>query len=67
MVWSCQRGCEAGGSKAYPSAEDAERYAAAFDQDDVEKIGRGAPILGMFPLRIFHWLKNRQPGNGSEH
>ena len=34
MRWSCERGCGAGGEKRYDSAEDATRFAAAFDRED---------------------------------
>ena len=51
MRWTCERGCGAGGSKEYASAEEAARYAAAFDREDRSELGRRAPLLGMFPLR----------------
>jgi hypothetical protein len=51
MVWRCQRGCGAGGSKRYGTSEDAERYARAFDLEDREEIGRRTP-LGLLPLRL---------------
>ncbi len=52
LVWSCARGCGAGGSKRYPSAAHARRYAAAFDREDRQDLGHRAPLFGMFPLRI---------------
>ncbi|EHR51254.1 hypothetical protein SacmaDRAFT_3018 [Saccharomonospora marina XMU15] len=52
MTWACERGCPVGGSKTYASAEQASRYAAAFDRQDSEDLGRRAPLLGMFPLRL---------------
>ena len=52
MLWTCERGCGAGGSKEYASASDAARYAAAFDREDRSELGRRAPLLGMFPLRM---------------
>ncbi len=52
MRWRCERGCGAGGEKTYASAADAARYARAFDREDSEDIGRRAPLIGMFPLRI---------------
>jgi hypothetical protein len=58
MSWTCER-CGVGGSKAYPTAAEATRYATAFDREDRTDIGRRAPFLGMFPLRIAHWLRNR--------
>lgn len=59
MRWQCQRGCPAGGAKLYASPAAARRYAAAFDREDREDLGRRAPILGMFPLRV--WYKLRRP------
>jgi hypothetical protein len=57
MTWECERGCGAGGSKEYGSAEDASRYARAFDREDRHDVGRRAPLFGMFPLRIYRSLK----------
>lgn len=59
MRWSCARGCGAGGSKEYESAADATRYARAFDREDREDIGRRAPFLGMFPLRLWRLWRRR--------
>jgi hypothetical protein len=59
MQWRCQRGCGAGGSKVYPTPAEASRYAAALDVDDLADIGRRAPILGMFPLRIWRFMRKR--------
>jgi hypothetical protein len=63
MRWECQRGCGAGGSKTYPSAAAAQHYASAFDREDRDQLGRRAPLLGMFPLRIWHKIheRSRQP------
>lgn len=52
MTWTCERGCPVGGSKVYDSSEEAARYAAAFDREDSQDLGRRAPLLGMFPLRL---------------
>jgi hypothetical protein len=60
MRWECARGCGAGGSKTYPSAEDAERYARAFDREDREDLGRRAPLVGLLPLRIARALRRRR-------
>ena len=57
MLWNCERGCGAGGSKQYESAEDASRFARAFDREDRYELGRRAPLFGMFPLRIYRKLK----------
>lgn len=34
MTWRCQRGCRAAASKEYPTAEQGQRFAAAFDRED---------------------------------
>lgn len=60
MRWTCERDCGAGGSKEYGSAEEAARYAAALDREDRGELGRRAPFLGMFPLRIWWALRNRR-------
>lgn len=57
MTWRCQRGCGAAGSKAYPTAEEAQRFAAAFDREDREDLGRRAPLFGLFPLRLWRRLR----------
>ena len=59
MRWSCQRGCGAGGAKRYPTAEEAARYARAFDREDREDRGRRAPMFGLWPLRIARALRGR--------
>jgi hypothetical protein len=60
LRWQCQRGCGAGGSKRYETAADAQRYAAAFDREDRADIGRRAPLVGLFPLRIWRALRRRR-------
>ncbi len=59
MTWRCARGCGAGGSKTYPGPDEAARYASAFDREDRADIGRRAPVLGMFPLRLWRMLRRR--------
>ena len=59
MRWECQRGCGAGGSKTYPTAALAQEYAAEFDREDRDDVGRRAPWLAMFPLRLWHKLRQR--------
>lgn len=59
MRWECQRGCGAGGAKTYPTAAQAQQYATAFDREDRDDIGRRAPWLAMFPLRLWHKLRQR--------
>jgi hypothetical protein len=63
MRWECQRGCGAGGSKEYASAADATRYAAAFDREDRQDLGRRAPLIAGLPLRLARALRRR--GGGS--
>jgi hypothetical protein len=60
MRWSCERDCGAGGEKTYASPEEAARFAAAFDRDDRADLGRRAPLLGLFPLRLLHALRRRR-------
>lgn len=63
MRWECERDCgRMSGEKTYPTAAEAERFAAAFDERDDADLGRNAPLLGMFPLRIRHWLQQRRAG-----
>lgn len=67
MTWSCERGCGAGGAKEYASARAAAHYAAAFDRPASGDLGRKAPLLGMFPLRVWRWLRQlRQAAPGAE-
>ena len=60
MYWECQRGCGAAGSKPYASAEDAGRYARALDREDRADLGRRAPLLGLFPLRLVRAFRERR-------
>jgi len=62
MSWSCARGCGAGGSKAYPTAAHARRYAAAFDQEDTGSLGERAPLIGLLPLRLVRLVKRLRAG-----
>lgn len=57
MCWKCQRGCGAGGEKAYETVADASRYANAFDRDDCDDIGRRGPLIGLLPLRLWRALR----------
>jgi hypothetical protein len=66
MLWRCARGCGAEGSKRYPTAQDAERYARAFDREDQADVGRRAP-LGLLPLRLLRtWRLRRRKQTGGE-
>ncbi len=60
LVWECQRSCGAAGQKEYPSADRAQVMAAALDREDQADIGRRAPLLGMFPLRLLHRRRQAQ-------
>lgn len=65
MRWHCGRGCGAGGAKLYRNADEAERYARAFDREDREDLGRRAPLIGLLPLRLGRALfegKHRRAG-----
>ena len=59
MRWACGRCGHAGGVKQYATAEDARRYAAAFDREDRQDIGRRAPLIGLLPLRLARMLRRR--------
>jgi hypothetical protein len=68
MYWTCQRGCGAGGSKDYASAEDAARYARGLDREDRDAAGRRAPLFGLFPLRLLRAFRHRRRSHrGSDH
>ncbi|PPK68577.1 hypothetical protein V5P93_004315 [Actinokineospora auranticolor] len=57
MIWVCA--CGAGGSKRYPSAAEASRYAVAFDREDRADLGRRAPLFGLLPLRLLRLLRRK--------
>lgn len=59
MTWRCERCATAGGSKRYATPAEAQHYATAFDREDREDLGRRAPFLGMFPLRLWYWHRHR--------
>lgn len=59
MRWGCERCGEAQGAEDYPTAQDALRYAAAFNKRDTDDLGRRAPILGLLPLRLWRTLRRR--------
>jgi hypothetical protein len=60
LLWTCSRGCGAGGSREYSNAADAARYASAFDLEDHAGRGGHTPPLGMFPLWIVRALRARR-------
>lgn len=59
MMWDCGRCDHPGGMKDYGSAATAQRYATALDKEDRDELGRRAPLLGMFPLRIARYLRRK--------
>ena len=59
MMWDCERCDTIGGVKEYGSPERARKFAAAFDVEDNEDVGRRAPLLGMFPLRMARYLRRK--------
>jgi hypothetical protein len=58
MRWRCER-CNLGGEKHYATAAEAARYARAFDREDREDLGRRAPLVALFPLRIWRAWRTR--------
>jgi hypothetical protein len=59
MRWRCARGCDVGGEKRYATAEDAARYARGLDREDREDLGRRAPLVALFPLRLMRAVGKR--------
>jgi hypothetical protein len=59
MHWSCERCGAVGGSKTYGSAEEAARFARAFDREDRSELGRRAPLVGLLPLRLWRAWRDR--------
>ena len=59
LRWSCSRCARPGGSKLYGTPDDAERYAAAFNREDRQDLGRRAPLIGLLPLRLYRALQRR--------
>lgn len=57
LVWECERGCGYTGAKEYATPEAAQRFASAFDRRDSADLGRRAPLLGLFPLRLWHRMR----------
>jgi hypothetical protein len=60
MRWRCDRDCGTEGAKRYPTAGDAQRYARGLDREDREDLGRNAPLVGLFPLRLVRALRGRK-------
>lgn len=57
MTWSCERCGSPGGVKDYPTEDEASKYAAAFNREDREDLGRRAPLVGLLPLRVTHLVR----------
>jgi hypothetical protein len=51
LQWLCARGCGACGTRRYASAEEARRYALAFDREDRDDLGL-RPLLSLLPLGL---------------
>ncbi len=51
MTWECARGCGFGGSKTYPDAETASRYAEVLDRDERDDLGKRS-LISLMPLRL---------------
>lgn len=60
MAWRCLRDCGANGRKGYESAERAAVYANAFNREDRASLGNRAPLVGLFPLRLYRVLRDRR-------
>ena len=56
LVWGCSR-CPAGDAKGYSTPAEAQRLADVFNVRDNKDLGKRAPLIGLFPLRL--WRKFR--------
>jgi hypothetical protein len=45
-------GLRRGRREAPPDGAEAARYAAAFDREDRRDLGKRAPLVALFPLRL---------------
>lgn len=59
LEWECTRECGAGGSRSCATTSRAEHCATAFNRRDVDSLGRRAPLVGLFPLRMWRRLASR--------
>jgi hypothetical protein len=59
MTWRCAR-CAEGGAKQYSDPASAARFAAGLNADSAGGLGRRAPLIGLFPLRVWHHWRNRR-------
>jgi hypothetical protein len=60
MTWQCERCDVVGGSKDYATADEAARFASAFDREDRADLGRRAPLVGLLPLRLWRAWRDRK-------
>jgi hypothetical protein len=60
LLWRCRRCGEPLGEKDYGDPDRARRYATAFGRRESDQLGRNAPLVGLFPLRIAHALRSRR-------
>lgn len=60
MSWTCERCGTLGGSKEYASPDEATRFVRAFDREDRDDLGRRAPLIGLLPLRIWRFWRDRK-------
>jgi hypothetical protein len=51
LHWRCARGCGAGTTREYPTADEARRYAAALNREGRDTFGK-RPLLSLLPLRL---------------
>ena len=58
MLWECSR-CPAGADKTYATAVEAQRLAKAFNVRDNADLGKRAPLIGLFPLRLWRKFKGQ--------
>jgi hypothetical protein len=59
MTWACERCGHVGGTKAYPDAGEAARFARALDREDRDELGRRAPLVALLPLRLWRAFRRR--------
>ncbi len=45
------------GSKQYATSQEARRCAAAFNRRDVDDLGKRAPLIALFPLRLWRTVR----------
>lgn len=56
MTWACSRCGAEGGSKTYATAEEAQRYARAFDRPDSSR-STSHPTPSVLPLALLRRLR----------